>query len=227
MPPLIVANFKSHKNAEEVFSWLETVGAALAESHVEEIVVCPEYPYLQAAQDSITENNWSSFLKVGAQNISRYEEGAKTGEVAAETIKDIVSYAIIGHSERRSLFKETTEVVLEKIKQAQANNIKPIICVSEATLHEIINYPEGSIVAFEPPSAIGTGAIATADTIAKAADQILTNLPSARILYGGSVASETVRSIQTVKHISGYLVGTASLDASKFLDLIYAIRESN
>src|SRR4051812_23378296 len=111
---MLVANFKSHKNTRDCLLWLKTVGQAIAafdEKEVyldEEIVVCPQYPSLEPIRAAINSTAWQNKIKLGAQDISAFDEGAYTGEVAATTLGQTIDYCIIGHSERRRLLSESS-----------------------------------------------------------------------------------------------------------------------
>src|SRR3989344_1160961 len=149
--PLIVANFKSNKTWDELAAWLEEIGPK-TNSFPGTIVVCPSMAFISEAAQKVKDAGWK--LKIGSQNISAYEVGAYTGEVAASQINDQVAYTIIGDSERRQYFGETDAILAEKVNLALKSQITPILCIQDE------NTPipaEAKIVAYEPMFAIGTG----------------------------------------------------------------------
>ncbi len=208
----IVANWKSHKTSPEALSWLhESVG-----QDAKEVIICPPFTLLAQMHWYIGENHLS--LKLGAQNVSPFEDGAYTGEVSAKQIKEFGEYVIIGHSERRNYFLETDELVAQKVRLALAQGLTPIFCVQgkETAI------PEGvTIVAYEPVEAIGTGHPDTPEN----ANEVASSIKAAHsgvtsVLYGGSVSPENVHNFTSMESIDGVLVGGASLDAATFTQLI-------
>lgn len=214
--PLAVANLKANKTWEQMSKWLDVVGPS-AGNFALTVVVCPSSPFLAAAAVKIRSQGFR--LKVGSQDVSRFEQGPYTGEVAASQIADLCQYALIGHSERRQTFAETDEVLSQKIQNAQKAGIVPIFCVQGADTP----VPEGvKIVAYEPIFAIGTGTADTPQNVRKVAAAIKTKGVFA-VLYGGSVSAQNVNSFLKKGLIDGVLVGaTNSLDPQNFVNIIKA-----
>ncbi|BBM02043.1 triose-phosphate isomerase [Microbulbifer sp. GL-2] len=233
--PLVAANWKmngSREFAERFFTDLDLEGV------ISGVVVCPPFPYLslaaQAAQDK------GGFV-VGGQNLSQEPAGAFTGEVSAGMLLDWnTHYVIVGHSERRSLYLESNELVAGKFVAAQAAGLIPILCVGE-TLEEreqgrtlevvaeqmaaVRNRIDSSawkdaVVAYEPVWAIGTGKTATPEEAQSVHEFIRAQLgdigAEVQILYGGSVKSANASALFAQVDIDGALVGGASLDAKEF-----------
>src|SRR3989304_5375025 len=141
--PLVVANHKANKTWDELSSWLDQVSEG-TKDFPGTVIVCPLVAYLGEASQKVKELN--SKLKIGSQDISKFEEGAYTGEIAASQIADQVAYAIIGHSERRQHFGETDEVVALKAQIALKARITPIFCIQD----ENTPIPQGvKIIAYE------------------------------------------------------------------------------
>ncbi|USD20787.1 triose-phosphate isomerase [Microbulbifer variabilis] len=233
--PLVAANWKMNGNkafAERFFSDFDLQAIA---AHV---VVCPPFPYIplvsQVAEDR-------ERFSVGAQNLSQESSGAYTGEISAEMLLDWnARYVIIGHSERRSLYGETSELVAKKFVVAQQAGLIPILCVGETlqereqerTLEVIANQLKAvsdiiesdtwkhSVVAYEPVWAIGTGKTATPEEAQDVHQFIRGELGNVgeqiQILYGGSVKSANASALFAQADIDGALVGGASLDAKEF-----------
>jgi len=219
-----VANWKSNKTLEEAREYIETLSLPGLSPEVH-IVICPPFPYLFFMADQVKERQLP--IALGAQDISLFPFGAYTGAVTGGMVAPTAQYAIVGHSERRKYFHETNQDVANKVRTALESDITPIVCVDEPYMESQLAFFNGDeckkmIVAYEPLSAIGSG---TPDT-PEHADQIaarIQQLSEAEIpvLYGGSVTSESVASFVCMSHIAGVLVGGASLDPSKWSDLVH------
>ena len=228
----IVGNWKSYKTLTDALNWLEKF-KELNPQYLpgeKEVVVCAPFTFLSEMKSFIDANNLP--LKLGVQDISPFDEGAYTGAIFAREAKELVTHAIVGHSERRKYFHETDEDILAKIKQLLTNNITPVLCISDLKQLEyyikqddiLITNAEKIIFVYEPPSAIsGGGAF-------HAADPKEIDINSAEIekmigkdvvtIYGGSVNPDNAATIFGLDHISGGLPGQASLDAEKFVEII-------
>ena len=177
-------------------------------------------------------------LLLGAQNIYFEEKGAFTGELSAAMVKEVATFALVGHSERRAIFKETDEMVAKKAKAAIEAGVLPVICVGE-TLEEreagqALEVVEKQVkvatsgieekrflIAYEPVWAIGTGKTATPQDAQNVHAHIAKLLPQKRpILYGGSVKPENISELLGQPDIDGALVGGASLKPESFIQLL-------
>src|SRR5690606_3257904 len=182
-----------------------------------DIVICP--PYLSmVVLDGLLRD---SHVELGAQNVSHFKNGAHTGEISAEMLKQHCSYVIIGHSERRRQFGETNEMVNEKVLRAIEAELQPIVCISNeeelAALAGIKAKQKNWIVAFEPIEAIGTGEPSDPETVAQMVKKIRKQLGSVVVLYGGSVDETNIKKYLQVS--DGALIGGASLDPNSFLEI--------
>ncbi len=215
----IVGNFKSHKTRFDIQNWIEKFKIGFNDQFLldtKHIVIAPPLPSLQLFSERLLSS--LPGLSLGVQDISPFSAGAYTGAVCGENLEGYdVSFAIIGHSERRTYFFESDEVLGKKVTEAKKYNIEPIYCVQG--LETVI--PEGvSIVAYEPVFAIGSGHPDTpenADTVAK---QIKQAQGVTAVLYGGSVTADNVHRFTSMEHLDGVLVGGASLDSDQFLKII-------
>ena len=211
------------------------------------LLVCPPYPYLASVGSQVR----GSGLALGAQNVSEHGSGAYTGEVAPAMLHDIgCEFVIVGHSERRALYGESSAQVAAKFAAALAAGLKPILCVGE-TLEEreagstesVINEQLGAVldvngigvfgsavIAYEPVWAIGTGMTATPEQAQDVHRHIRTLLAGhdqgiadgLQILYGGSVKGENAAGLFGMPDIDGGLIGGASLKAADFLAIAEA-----
>lgn len=213
---LIVANLKSYKNESEAKTWIDEFNKqwqTLGNLDQKEVVICPSFTLLSLFASSFN----GTEIKVGAQNLSPFDEGAYTGEVNAKQIKDFASFVIIGHSERRNSFAETEEQVEQKAKLAEKYGLISILCVQSKDTR----VPEGiNIIAYEPTFAIGSGNPDSPENAEGVAKDFLSKNPNYQVLYGGSVTSENVASFTKTESIKGILVGGASLDPLEFIKII-------
>ena len=204
--------------------------------------VCVPFPYLQQTQQLLT----GTTVTWGAQDVGQFGAGAYTGAVTGAMLREFGSvYAIVGHSERRSIFGETDAVVAAKFKAALHAQLTPILCVGEtleqresgamesvvrSQINAItdaagISALSNAIVAYEPVWAIGTGEVATPQDAQEVCSAIRSRVAETRsdtaaerlrILYGGSVKAANVAGIMAQPEVDGCLVGGASLDAEEF-----------
>lgn len=219
----IIANWKSNKTIAEALEWVSQVGPNIPKSDNLKIVVCPTLSAISEVKKAIIVGNFP--IMVGCQDLSPFEEGAYTGEESASLLKDLVSVAILGHSERRKNFAETDEIIAKKFKQAIENNIAPLICVQG---EETPVPQECKIIAYEPIWAISTGLTNTpgagkADT-PEDANKVAGIFKQKyggelEVIYGGSVNSQNVKGFIDQSNISGVLVGNASLDPEEFIKI--------
>jgi len=209
------------------------------------VVVCPTFVCLPAAKEAIA----GSDIKLGAQDVFYQNEGAFTGEISPEMLKEVgVEYVVIGHSERRQYFNETDDLVNKKTAFAIKNSLIPIVCVGEtldqreqgitmqvvetqvtAGLADLEVSPENLVIAYEPVWAIGTGRTASskdADEVIRFIRQVVSKMFSGefadkvRILYGGSVKADNANELMNMPDIDGGLVGGASLKANEFSRIV-------
>lgn len=215
--PFVIANLKANLSWDQVSSWIDDVAQA-AQRFAGTIVFCPSHPFLAASFAKISRNGIN--LKLGTQDISRSEQGAYTGEVAASQIADLVKFAIIGHSERRHNFADDDKVLSQKVENLNAAGIQAIFCVQGSDTP----IPQGvTIVAYEPVFAIGTGNPDTPENV-KVVAQKLRARGQYTILYGGSVSAENVKSF-VMDNVQGVLVGaTNSVDPQKFIGILKALQ---
>lgn len=216
--PFVIANIKANQTWEEVKTWLSQVGEK-SKSFEGTVIFCPSFPFLVSAYEQIQNKKYN--IKLGSQDISFFEQGPYTGEVAASQIKDIISYALIGHSERRQNFKEDDAKLQNKLVNAQKAAINAVFCVQGDTTPILNDIP---IIAYEPTFAIGTGNPDTLANIQSVAEKIKQKGPYT-VIYGGSVSRDNVGAIRLLDAVDGVLVGAShSLDSQKFVDILSAIK---
>ena len=236
-------NGGSAGNAELV---AEIIAGASASDRVR-LLVCPPFPYLAAVAAQLA----GSKVLLGSQTVSEHSNGAFTGEISTSMLKDVgCDYVIVGHSERRALYGETSDAVAAKFKAVIESGLAPILCVGE-TLEEreagsteaVIDEQMGAvldavgidgfgtaIVAYEPVWAIGTGMTASPEQAQDVHRHIRSGMEAQNedvaaatlILYGGSVKSDNAAGLFSMPDIDGGLIGGASLKADDFLAIATA-----
>ena len=226
---LIVANWKMSLDMAATKKLLLDIKQNINSEN--QIVVCPSSAYFDMVSDLLCD----SPISMGAQNCFYEKQGAFTGETSVLTLGEFgCKYCIVGHSERRSIFGETNDIVSKKAALCIENNIIPIVCIGEtaqenengqtkAILTKQIkeslpqtSTSENIVIAYEPIWAIGTGKSATIEELNEIYEFLSTELPGHKLLYGGSVTPENAHNILAIKGVSGLLIGGASLDAQKF-----------
>jgi triosephosphate isomerase len=239
--PLVVGNWKMHGTASSIDPLLAAITSERSDAVDADYAVCPPNVYISLAKDRLA----LTTIKVGAQNVALEDEGAFTGEVSASMLADIgCDYVIVGHSERRALFGESSSLVAHKAGKVIAKGMTPIVCVGEslqdreagntlaivkqqldAVLTENREDLASMVLAYEPVWAIGTGLTATPEQaqavhkylrecVAKVDEAVAVSI---KILYGGSVKPSNSASLFGQKDIDGALVGGASLVAEDFI----------
>lgn len=243
---LVAGNWKMHGNLRQNATLLERIVAGVSELSCD-VAVCPPFPYLGQVRELAA----GSKVFCGAQSLSEYDSGAYTGEVSAAMLADMgCRYVLIGHSERRALYGETSEIVAEKFAAAQRVGLVPILCLGE-TLTEReagktgevvaeqlavvlkrvgIGALRSAVLAYEPVWAIGTGVTASpaqaqavhAAIRAQVAAMDREVADGLCILYGGSVKPQNALELFGQVDIDGGLIGGAALVADDFLAICQA-----
>jgi len=227
MKPIIIANWKMNLSLKEAFLKADLLDKRNSWA---QFILAPSAPYLAYFAKNFLK---TTFCAQDVSSISGY--GAYTGEVSADILKSCgVNYAIIGHSEKRTVMKDNNKTVRKKVGNCIKAGIKPIICVGESLesrknnnykefILEQINesIPENAknvIIAYEPIWAIGTGISPTKEELTEIFNFIKNDssisqvAKNAQLVYGGSVNSRNYKEILAIEGISGVLIGSASLD---------------
>ena len=244
--PCFVANWKMNKTVEEAQAFLADFWHRLGETDGRaQIVIAPPYTALAAVAAALfsPDGGGSRPGFLAAQNVWEDGDGAYTGEISARMLAAMgCRFVIVGHSERRVHVGETDAQIARKVSAAGQWGMTPILCVGETaearragqSLQVVerqiravsATLPAGSIVAYEPVWAIGTGVIPRADeieTVHRHLRSVLAGSPAEvglRLLYGGSVNRENIVEVMSLASVDGVLVGGASLSASTFAELI-------
>lgn len=226
----VIANFKSNKTLTEMRHWLKEFLSPVTMLGLDkkglELALAPAFVFVAEVAEAL---EGVKNVSLAVQDLSPYPAGSYTGAVSAYNLSDWpVKYAIVGHSERRRYFRETVNDVALKVEQAVANGIVPVVCVDDDNLSsQAGTLPESvwrrCLVAYEPKEAIGSGLATEADKVAQAVKKIKQAFgEEVRVLYGGSVTELNVNDYLAVS--DGVLVGSVSLEAEKFLNLLRVVK---
>ncbi len=245
--PIIGANWKMNRGSSvEAKDMLQKLIPLVKDVKNVDVAICAPFTVLAVVNSEIKNTN----LKLGAQNMYFEDKGAFTGEISPHFLKSVgCEYIILGHSERRDIFKETDELVNKKLKKALALNIIPIVCIGEHLEEREANKTNDVlqrqmndsfkdlkkeeisklVIAYEPVWAIGTGKTATPQQAEEAHVFIRSLLAkkydkntaeTVRIQYGGSINAKNAEDLFKQKNIDGGLVGGASLEADSLASIV-------
>jgi triosephosphate isomerase (TIM) len=245
--PLVAANWKMNGSRASVDQLVRAVLAGISAANNREVLLCPSFVFLEQVGNLLA----GSAIQLGAQNLSTEKAGAFTGEISGAMLKDaLCRYVLVGHSERRSLMSESSDIVARKFVAAQQAGLIPVLCVGEtladrkagrtlAVITEQFNAVAdaagidgfaNAVVAYEPVWAIGTGETATPEQAQEVHAALRAMVASGsvriaaelRLLYGGSVKAANATELFSMPDIDGGLIGGASLDAQEFLGICAA-----
>ena len=248
---LVAGNWKMNGSSTANAELMSGIIAGVPGGSGFSLLVCPPFPYLA----SVAAQAAGSAVSVGAQNVSEHQKGAFTGEVAPSMLSDVgCEYVIVGHSERRSLYGESSAQVAAKFQAVQAAGMTPILCVGETleereagTTEKVIDEQLDAVldaagveafgtavIAYEPVWAIGTGVTATPEQAQDMHRHIRGRFEAlnadiaagVQILYGGSMKGENAAGLLAKPDIDGGLIGGASLKAEDFLAIAHAAAQN-
>lgn len=246
---LYIANWKCNLNSASIVKFLQSFNtlydACNQKIARDNVIIAPPFPYIT----TLTSHHSEHFV-VAAQNLTHLDNIKPTGEISGSMLKDLgVKHVIIGHSERRNHFNENSQILEKKIKNAIANDLGVIFCIGESyeerlaktylnTLSEQLkvifncynsNNLNNLMIAYEPIWAIGSGKNASNDEISEILSFVITQMRSnfsdefvrhVKFIYGGSVSPSNVSSLKQIDLLDGFLIGSASLDATSFCDIL-------
>lgn len=244
---VVAGNWKMNMNLSGTIELISAIKNELNKSDSKtEVIVCPPFTSLETAVTVLK----GTSIKVGAQNMHYESDGAFTGEISADMLKSVgCEYVILGHSERRTIFGETDDIINKKVKKALSSGLKPIFCVGETLEERERNLTEkvvesqvknglsgisehelsDLIIAYEPVWAIGTGKTASpeqAQEVHKFIRNLISKLYSDNlsenlvIQYGGSVKPDNAVELFSQPDIDGGLIGGASLKTDSFVSIV-------
>ena len=245
--PIIAGNWKMNGSRSSIKELLDGIKAGMGDVKLAEVAVCAPAIYLADVSEQLA----GSAIAWGGQNLSTEAKGAFTGEISADMLLDFkCEYVIVGHSERRTLYGETDEIVAEKFEVARKAGLKPILCIGESLeeresgvtidvcarqINAVIEKSgvaalTDGVIAYEPIWAIGTGVTASPEQAQEThaairkmiAEKDASVAEKVRIQYGGSMNAGNAAELLSQPDIDGGLIGGASLVAEDFLTICKA-----
>ena len=237
-----VANWKMNFTQSDIKSFIINWSEKKIVLSKVNVILCPSFTSINFTYELLLDSK----IEIGAQNVSHETNGAFTGEISCNMLKDIGCYwVIIGHSERRTNFNEIDKIIKNKLQKILSHNLYPILCIGESKEERDAGKTEAIlskqlsilstdygydlsklVIAYEPVWAIGTGKTATSEMVSithKTIRKILAknglNADKISILYGGSVNEDNAAKLSNIDNVDGFLVGGASLDVDKFYNI--------
>lgn len=243
--PWVGGNWKCNGSMSSIAVLFETLNKCEFNSDKVDVAICPTALHMSAAKSSLADR-----FEICSQNVSRTGNGAFTGEISVEMLKDAgYSWTLVGHSERRQNYGETDSIVADKVEVCMKGGMNVVVCVGEllderkngkmsdvltrqmdAFISRVTDWSR-VVIAYEPVWAIGTGVVATPEQAQEAHDILREMLKekvdektaeSIRIVYGGSVNEKNCKALAEMQDIDGFLVGGASLKP-EFCEIIKAV----
>lgn len=244
---IVAGNWKMNGSKQQIYNLTQEIEGLLAHSDGVDVIVFPPALYIPMMEELLLNKT----IKMGAQNAYPEDNGAFTGELSLSMLREFdCKYLLVGHSERRHIFKEDEKIIAQKFHRAKEHDMIPVLCVGETleeresgqTEHVISRQLlsvcndsndcfKNCIIAYEPVWAIGTGKTASPEQAQQVHRYIRALVASVNaedaerlsILYGGSVNPANARALFSMPDIDGGLVGGASLNAKQFVDIVECI----
>jgi triosephosphate isomerase len=249
---IVAANWKMNGGSALINTIVEGLTSVKLKKNVD-VVVCPSFPFLSEFISQAKINKLDKAIHVGAQNVSEHESGAYTGEVSTQMLQELsVKFVIIGHSERRSYYHESSTLIAHKVSAALSAGLTPILCIGESESERMEAQTEtvlasqlqpvideigiekfiDVVIAYEPVWAIGTGKTASSEMAQETHKFIRQFLAKANadvasnvpLLYGGSVNASNCEELFAQTDIDGGLIGGASLQVEQFNSICSAVK---
>jgi triosephosphate isomerase (TIM) len=226
MTTYIVANWESHATLKTAEQWLRDFFHFYTPRPRVEVVVAPPFIFLHDLKNGIGRHKPNG-LSLAVQDLSPFPFGEYTGAIAAEMVKGIAEFAILGHFSRRRYFHESHQEIANKVSEAVAAEITPILCLdpsyarAQLAALEEINL-EKVLLAYNPYAPVGSTATSAPRDAARAIAEIAALAPGRPVLYGGPLRADNARAYLDLDQVSGLLVGSASLDPVDFATICTA-----
>ena len=226
-----IANWKSHKRFDDARRWLDQFAEAYTPADDIEVIIAPTFLCLEPFGEYLASLELQN-ISLAAQDVSPFPIGSYTGAIAADLLKNMVDYVIVGHSERKRYFHETTHDVSNKVLETVDADLMPIVCVdkpyamSQLTSLKDID-TDKVIIAYGPVDALNFRIAQTPEKVEEAAAFISEVHPRWPIVYGGALHPDNVHDYCAIKGISGLFAGSASLEAASFVKIFKALAASS
>lgn len=227
----VVANWKCHKNLAEAKLWFEAFATAYTPADNLNVVIAPTFLCLPGLAEYVKTLSLER-VYLAAQDVSPFPRGGYTGEISADMLKGLVDYVIVGHSERRRYFHETSQQVCNKVSEVIEAGLIPLICVDSSYAMSqltVLNELETKkvLIAYGPEDALQFNIPQSVDKVGEVVGFIEEVHPGYPVLYGGALSAGTAAEYGAIDKVSGLFVGGASLDGARFAELckVYGQRD--
>ncbi len=230
MKKYVIGNWKSNKGRKAAQKWFSDFAGMYKPVDGLEVIVAPSFICLCSLSEYVQALDLEN-VSLAAQDVSPFPKGSYTGAVAADMIRGMVDYVIIGHSERRRYFRETSQDTANKMAETVDAGLTPIVCIdqpyamSQLTALNDIDCDK-LIIAYGPTEAATARIPEQAERVAEAARFISQIQPKRPVLYGGSLMSDNVSEYAVLPELSGVFVGQSSLDAESFASICNKVGET-
>ncbi len=220
MKRYVIGNWKCYMDREKACNWFDKFAKLYKPVVDVEVIIAPTFVCLEGVAEYLKKLDLEN-VSLAAQDVSSFPKGAYTGAIAADLVKDMVDYVIVGHSDRRRYFHETSHDVANKFSETVDADLIPIVCVdqpyamSQLTALIDIDY-EDMIIAYGPVDALNFRIPQDPEKVTEAAGFISQVLPKNPIVYGGSLHPDNVHEYVSIKGLAGVFVGSASLEPASF-----------
>ncbi len=224
MKKYVIANWKCHKTSDDARKWFDHL-AELYEPHEDvEVIVAPSYVCLENLATYVRNLNLEN-VHLAAQDVSPFPRGGYTGAVAADMVKDLVDYVIIGHSERIRYFHETRQDAINKVTEVADADLIPIVCVEYSSAHSYLSplhdiELRDLIVAYGPVDSLTFRIPESPEKVEEALAHFKGMHENWPMVYGGALLPGNVKEYLSLPSLSGVFVGASSLDAAEFASII-------
>lgn len=220
MKRFVIGNWKCHKTTADARIWFDKFAGIYQPIPDVSVILAPSFVCMESISPYVRGLGLKG-VSLAAQDISPFPKGAYTGAVAADMVKGLVEYVIVGHSDRRRYFHETTQDIVNKVNEVVDAGLTPIVCVDQPSLMSHLSPLndidcEKMIIAYGPVDALNFRIPQSPESVVRAAGEIAQIHPHRPIVYGGSIDPENARQYTHLPGIAGLFVGAASLDAAAF-----------